>query len=755
MTAPNTPISFEQLIRAAQLDGDYKPVWRQFVRTRFFTPLLPASDGALDRLRVLPNQNDGKPWLLLAQQMARLELEAGHEAKAMYGGEVIKKLAPGVAIGVALGKGVFNIPANFVDGMRKSMEAAAQAKKAQSAPAPTVPVPVPAQALAPAASAFPTINAGFPSLDVQTAEPKPAAPKPAAPPKTAVWDDDLIDRDLLVAQSASATPATAPTPTPTPTPAPAPRQAPVARAQWKLQGDDDDDGLIDPALIAPKSVVAKGAAKAGGPLDVQTLAPRNVVDAALGLDFYVPGAWKQSRSGKAIQFLDPATQAKIEITCMQRAGTTLENWLALRLPTVTKEMPFLQQVGDSYQVFGSQWRGRIEAMATEYKGTFHLDDEETHYLICCYRTDSAVVAMTVRVKSKAFEDNRALYKWLFERVNIAEPVAVEVVTNRDESGRRNDGPTPAMWGFSTDGRIGRLRYFAYSLVIWLPMVLLILATTLVVRGFGLGAITIILTTLWMPIRLVVMRLHDLNRSGWWLLALLALPGLAGAKQSPVLLGLLSGLFWLALFVISVWPGEDDDNDFGPPCSPNPMWVNVVAGGFVLLQMVGLGGGVLMGVRGKSPWQSTEVADVAPLKSYTPRDGSFTVVLPGIPKKDKMAGNKPEGFEELQIYRLSSGSNKYYIEISKMREELEKNTDALDYYRDSMLPTHDTVIEAEKRVRVGEFTGRQIRFALPDGRHQDFRLLIAGAKVYMVSVESTKESRNQDKIDMVLESFRPN
>jgi uncharacterized membrane protein YhaH (DUF805 family) len=759
MNAPTTPITFEQLVIAAQADGDYKPVWRQFVRTRFFAPLLPASDNEAERLRVLPNQNDGKPWILLAQQQEKLGLAAGHEAKVMYGGEVIKKLPPGVAIGVALSKGIFNIPANLVDWMRKSMETAGQAR---NAPAPAKATPAPAAPAAPtstgapvtpATSGFPTLNTNFPSLDKPDPPPAPTpapAPKPALQAVAADWDDDLIDRDLLVAQSTAADKVAAPKPVPAPTSKP----IPVARRELTLEGDDD--AVIDPALLAPKPAVAKAGLNTSAVLAVHELAPRNVVDAELGLDFFVPGAWTQSRRGKSIQFIDPDTQAKIEISCLLREGATLENWQQMRLLAVTKDMPSLKQVGNSHPVYGPEWGGRIEAMATEFKGMFHHEDEEITFLVCCFRTDSAVASMTVRVKTKIFEDQRALYKWLFERVNIADPVAVEVVTKGSAAGNWDNGPTPAMFGFSTWGRMGRLRYFVYSALIWFPLILLIFIAMAIPKIFILAIIAIIVSVVWMPIRLAVMRLHDLNRSGQWLFVVPVM-GVAGVKmESYMLIGFLVILFSLSMLVLSLWPGSEDENDFGPPCSPNPMWVKVAAGILILIQIAGGGGGALFGTRGagKEGWSPTPTKAEGKLKSYTAKDGSFTMDLPGVPRKEKMSPNKPPGIEESQIYTLQAGGNKYMIEISTLLGEPEKSTDALDSYRDAMKPDPQTVIVSEERVRVGEFTGRHIKFALPDGRHQDLRLLISGARICLVMVESTAESRNQAKIDMILESFKP-
>lgn len=590
MTLPSIVTPFEQLVGSAMADGDYKPVWRQFVRTRFLVPLTRPGAGQVVELRVLPNQKDGRPSLLVAEEKDKLGLDAATDAMALSGGEIVMKLPAGVAIGVVLSKGVFSIPPNLVDWLRNSLQkspalAQAEPRAAQGAVAKA---PALAESKKPGASPFPEINAGFPAISLPD-EPAPT-PKPPAPTAAPA---------VPKATAASASPAEA---------ASAPilkTMAPVVAVTW-------DDDLVDANLVATKATPESGAPKAGSavvrskasePLDVQALDPVNVVHAALGLDFYVPRAWQETRKGNTIQFIDPKTKAKIEVSGMLRENISLEKWMEMRLPTVTKEMPFLKQCNDAYEVINPEWRGRVQAMVTEYQGVFHHDNEETHYLIGCYRTDTTLVAVTVRVNSNAFEDKRALYKWLFTQLDIRDAViaapgnvprnAAGVPIYAAGNAQQDEDMTdyveaPPLFAWNAMGRLGRMRYFAYSLVLWVPF-FAILAIILVLPAFIriVGGLFMIAAMVWMPIRLMVLRLHDLNLAGAWLWLLLVLPGGAVALGSKPLLNLVTLLFWVAMLVISFWPGTKGDNDYGMSCEANPTWVKVVAGGFLLLQVLGI------------------------------------------------------------------------------------------------------------------------------------------------------------------------
>src|SRR5262245_65186748 len=111
--------------------------------------------------------------------------------------------------------------------------------------------------------------------------------------------------------------------------------------------------------------------------------------------------------------------------------------------------------------------------------------------------------------------------------------------------------------FSISGRIGRLRYIAYS--VWIPFLIMLvfgfiggflgamgsqtLGTALMVIGYvGFIVVTIMLT---------IQRAHDFNTTGW--LAILWIVSLVNL------------IFWLI-------PGTDSENRFGNKTPPNSVWV---------------------------------------------------------------------------------------------------------------------------------------------------------------------------------------
>ena len=140
-----------------------------------------------------------------------------------------------------------------------------------------------------------------------------------------------------------------------------------------------------------------------------------------------------------------------------------------------------------------------------------------------------------------------------------------------------DTDTPELYQpsiFSFSGRIGRLRYLAYSF----SMVILMMVVMMVVMmamGAGFGATTATngnmpiigivfsgflgIAIFVLAIMFVKRRLNDLNRSGWWFLL----------NFIPIVSLILA--IYLMLF-----PGTEGTNSFGPAPAANALGIKILA-----------------------------------------------------------------------------------------------------------------------------------------------------------------------------------
>ncbi len=126
--------------------------------------------------------------------------------------------------------------------------------------------------------------------------------------------------------------------------------------------------------------------------------------------------------------------------------------------------------------------------------------------------------------------------------------------------------------FSVSGRIGRLRYLAWSAAMFFAFlgVYMIAAVGMAISPIIGGILTtiVVIAAMVVSIQIGVQRLHDIGWSGWlWLLMLVPLVNLAISV------------------IMLVVPGTTDANRFGPPPPPNTTGVKVLAFSWLLFPVV--------------------------------------------------------------------------------------------------------------------------------------------------------------------------
>ncbi|MDC7682484.1 DUF805 domain-containing protein [Asticcacaulis sp. BYS171W] len=128
---------------------------------------------------------------------------------------------------------------------------------------------------------------------------------------------------------------------------------------------------------------------------------------------------------------------------------------------------------------------------------------------------------------------------------------------------------------SPRGRINRATYLLYSLT-FLPLERLFQGiASSDTSWLELLGIAVALPLIWLWACLTIKRLHDLNLSGWWCLALLLFPVtsagamvliyfLEAGSVIPVLLAVIAGIpVLLAYILLTFVKGTVGDNRFGP------------------------------------------------------------------------------------------------------------------------------------------------------------------------------------------------
>jgi uncharacterized membrane protein YhaH (DUF805 family) len=144
----------------------------------------------------------------------------------------------------------------------------------------------------------------------------------------------------------------------------------------------------------------------------------------------------------------------------------------------------------------------------------------------------------------------------------------DVASNQEEFGKIKI--------FSAKGRIGRLRYIAYTIGITLVCYLLMGALLglfgAILSSDMFGMVILPITAIWIGamiiinLLLTIQRCHDFNMSGWLSLALI--------------IPLVPLIFWFI-------PGTAGANKYGPPPPPNRNGVLIIALIFVMVVVLGI------------------------------------------------------------------------------------------------------------------------------------------------------------------------
>ena len=147
-------------------------------------------------------------------------------------------------------------------------------------------------------------------------------------------------------------------------------------------------------------------------------------------------------------------------------------------------------------------------------------------------------------------------------LNLNNPYAAP---SADLSQPMNDGQTYEPRMFAMRGRIGRLRYLAYSIVLNILMLVVggILVGILASMSFAVDLLAVLLyiPSIIVSLVMAIRRLNDMNQTGW-LSVLILVP--------------------LVNFFVGLWllfgPGTHGSNRYGPAPSPNTTAVKVLAWG---------------------------------------------------------------------------------------------------------------------------------------------------------------------------------
>lgn len=317
--------------------------------------------------------------------------------------------------------------------------------------------------------------------------------------------------------------------------------------------------------------------------------------------------------------------------------------------------------------------------------------------------------------------------------------------------------TPAVVGISIAGRIGRLRAMAYSLSVWVPLLgagllMAMVGARIGIAGIGVALVALVLSIL-LSLRLMVLRLHDLNLSGKWILLFPVLMGICLALKARSMFEFVAGAYLLVWLVLScLVPGTNGSNNYGAPPGPNSTLVKVGAALFIVLNLLLLFNRdkiVMVGISAIAGQIAAPQKDALPPGTvrYSPPGEGFTVNMPGEPV-DLSVPSTDRATEH--IHKTVVHGRTFTVQTIEFSGRSPSTEDLMQMMWSKL--QHGGTGLAWKSTNVN---GREVQeqvFGFPNGVFRAGRITVVGRKAFLVSVEAREKDHSAQYVRDFLDSF---
>ncbi len=142
------------------------------------------------------------------------------------------------------------------------------------------------------------------------------------------------------------------------------------------------------------------------------------------------------------------------------------------------------------------------------------------------------------------------------------------------------------------------------------------------------------------------------------------------------------------------------------------------------------------------------------KKFSPEQGAFSVVMPGIPKAQKS--------KDLALYELTREAEKVryavgYIELAIAPGEDERLTrEVFDGIQSGVENQKGTLLSFRSVKLAGQYPGREMTFLLPDDFRAKWRVYIVGKRTYFLNATTTQANLSSGlakSVEVFLSSFQ--
>ncbi|ATQ75914.1 hypothetical protein CR152_16275 [Massilia violaceinigra] len=318
-------------------------------------------------------------------------------------------------------------------------------------------------------------------------------------------------------------------------------------------------------------------------------------------------------------------------------------------------------------------------------------------------------------------------------------------------------PEPSLFALSMHGRVGRMRVLACSLPLFVAVGALAAVGLRLSAQFQWVALTPVvaagLMVLYWMMRLMVLRLHDVNLSGAWLAGVVLLIFIGGFVGGEHLVELMWTMFWLGTTIVCcLIPGTDGANDHGPATGPNSTLVKVGAWLFILGYLVSQGTkSTLRDEAGRAhsapqperagdagTWHAAPAGSAgkagAPLAGqfWTSPDSAMTIAFPVKPDEDAVRADVLQRMGAVRMRQFSAfaHSENYRVQVLDLGAAPADPETVMLQLQATLLGLNDVMTVPPRELIFKGYPGRDIKAG-----QRLIRMVVVGSTVYIVTADA--------------------
>jgi hypothetical protein len=129
--------------------------------------------------------------------------------------------------------------------------------------------------------------------------------------------------------------------------------------------------------------------------------------------------------------------------------------------------------------------------------------------------------------------------------------------------------------------------------------------------------------------------------------------------------------------------------------------------------------------------------------FSPKDGNFSVLMPGKPKEEQKTGTSPDEPVEDRTYSVETKEGLFIVAYADFAQDIAQANpkDVLDEVTKGFA-TGGTKVVSQREISLNGTPGREVEYTVAAGLNAQARIFLVDKRLYLVQVVTTKNEDRQ-------------